>query len=67
MSDWAKRILVFALASRFAFEIVRTVRTGELKVRRRVYLRSDDPITVWFHVIVYAVLVCGLLAGAARI
>ena len=66
MADWIKPIAMVAFASLFAFSAVRAIRTGKLKPSRydRVYLRSDDPGTFWFHVGVYVVVACAFIVAA---
>jgi hypothetical protein len=63
MPDW----LAFSFALLFAIGAVRAVRTGKLKpsLYDRVYLRSEEPGTFWFHVGVYVVVACAFIAAAA--
>ena len=60
------RLVMLGLGLFFAWFVVESVRTGRLKPSRydRVYTRADDPGTFWFHVFVYAVLACGMIAVA---
>ena len=59
------RLLFIAFAVFFAYFVFDSLRTGKLKFRYgRVYLRSEDPVTFWFHVFVYAIFSLAFLAAA---
>ena len=59
--------MMLGLGVLFGYWIVEAVRTGKVKPSRhdRVYLRSEDPGTFWFHVFVLFVLTCAFIAAAA--
>jgi len=59
------RLVFFAFGVLFACFVVNSLRTGKLKFRYgRVYTRSQDPGTFWFHVLIYAIVSLALLAAA---
>lgn len=66
MASWVRAILMAAFASLFAYSAIQSIRTGRLKPSRydRVYLRSEDPGTFWFHVVVYVIVACAMFAAA---
>ena len=66
MANWVRAILMAAFATMFAYAAIKAIRTGRLKPSRhdRVYLRSEDPGTFWFHVIVYVIVACAMYAAA---
>jgi len=66
MQGWVRAILMAAFASLFAYSVIKSIRTGQLKPSRydRIYLRSEDPGTFWFHVAVYAIVACAMYAAA---
>jgi hypothetical protein len=65
-SNLGGRLVMLGLGLLFAWFVVQAVRTGRVKPSRydRFYTRAEDPGTFWFHVFVFAVLACGMIAVA---
>ena len=61
------RLVMLGFGLLFLWFVVQAVRTGKVHPSRhdRVYTRAEDPGTFWFHVFVYAVVACGMIAVSA--
>ena len=60
------RLVMAGFGLMFFYFVAEAVRTGRVKPSRhdRVYTRAEDPGTFWFHVFVFAVVGCGMVAVA---
>jgi hypothetical protein len=61
------RLAILGFGLLFAYFAVHSISTGRVKpsIHDRVYLRSEDPGTFWFHVVVYFVVGLAFVASAA--